>query len=84
MNEKKSVNEIVDVNESNVFVENGEVKTIPSEEVQTIGSLKSGYRIDDDAIYVEDACHSQNIHEVVAYNRLKRLIRECMSEILGR
>ena len=58
MNEKKSLNEIVDVNWSKVFVENGEVNTILSEEIQTIGSLKSGYRIDGDAIYVEDACCS--------------------------
>lgn len=40
------------------------------------------YRIDGDTIYVEDACHSQNMHEVVGYKRLKRLIRECVREIL--
>ena len=36
-NEKSMLNEVVDVNGSKVFVENGEVKTILSEEIQQNG-----------------------------------------------
>lgn len=39
MKKKKSLNEIVDVNGSKVFVENGEVKTLLSEEIQSSGYM---------------------------------------------
>ena len=37
MNRKKTINEVVDINGSKVFVENGEVKTILSEEIRRTG-----------------------------------------------
>ena len=37
MSRKKTINDVVDINGSKVFVENGEVKTILSEEIQRIG-----------------------------------------------
>lgn len=37
MSRKKTINEVVDINGSKVFVENGEVKTILSEEIQRTG-----------------------------------------------
>lgn len=37
MNRKKTINEVVDINGSKVFVENGEVKTVLSEEIQRTG-----------------------------------------------
>ena len=37
MNRKKTINEVVDINGSKVFVEDGEVKTILSEEIQRTG-----------------------------------------------
>lgn len=39
MKKKKSLNEMVDVNGSKVFVENGEVKTLLSEEIQSSGYM---------------------------------------------
>ena len=39
MKKKNSLNEIVDVNGSKVFVENGEVKTVLSEEIQSSGYM---------------------------------------------
>ncbi|MBQ5466229.1 MAG: hypothetical protein IIT60_03150 [Muribaculaceae bacterium] len=39
MKKKKSLNEIVDVNGSKVFVENGEVRTLLSEEIQSSGYM---------------------------------------------
>ena len=39
MKKKESLNEIVDVNGSKVFVENGEVKTLLSEEIQSSGYM---------------------------------------------
>lgn len=37
MSRKKTINEVVDINGSKMFVENGEVKTILSEEIQKNG-----------------------------------------------
>ncbi len=37
MSRKKTINDVVDINGSKVFVENGEVKTILSEEIQRTG-----------------------------------------------
>ena len=37
MSRKKTINEVVDINGSKVFVENGEVKTVLSEEIQRTG-----------------------------------------------
>ena len=37
MNRKKTINEVVDINGSKVFVEDGEVKTVLSEEIQRTG-----------------------------------------------
>ena len=37
MNRKKTINDVVDINGSKVFVENGEVKTVLSEEIQRTG-----------------------------------------------
>ena len=37
MSRKKTINEVVDINGSKVFVEDGEVKTILSEEIQRTG-----------------------------------------------
>ena len=37
MSRKKTINEVVDINGSKVFVENGEVKVILSEEIQMTG-----------------------------------------------
>lgn len=49
-NEKKTlVNEVVDVNGSKVYIENGEVKTILSEEIQ-----KSGYMTVDEMYHLID------------------------------
>jgi len=39
MKKKKSLNEIVDVNGSKVFVEDGEVRTLLSEEIQSSGYM---------------------------------------------
>ena len=36
---KQTINEVVDINGSKVFVENGEVKTILSEEIQRTGYM---------------------------------------------
>ena len=32
------------------------------------------YRIDGDTIYVEDACHAQNMHESIEYTGLDSVI----------
>ena len=37
MNRKKTINEVVDINGSKVFVEDGEVKTVLSEEIRRTG-----------------------------------------------
>lgn len=37
MNRKKTINDVVDINGSKVFVEDGEVKTVLSEEIQRTG-----------------------------------------------
>ena len=37
MSRKKTINEVVDINGSKVFVEDGEVKTVLSEEIQRRG-----------------------------------------------
>jgi len=37
MSRKKTINDVVDINGSKVFVENGEVKTVLSEEIQRTG-----------------------------------------------
>ena len=37
MNRKKTINEVVDINGSKVFLENGEVKTVLSEEIRRTG-----------------------------------------------
>lgn len=37
MSRKKTINEVVDINGSKVFVENGEVKTVLSEEIRRTG-----------------------------------------------
>lgn len=37
MSRKKTINEVVDINGSKVFVEDGEVKTVLSEEIQRTG-----------------------------------------------
>ena len=39
MNKKKQSNDVVDINGSKVFVENGEVKTVLSEEIQQNGYM---------------------------------------------
>ena len=36
---KQTINEVIDINGSKVFVENGEVKTILSEEIQRTGYM---------------------------------------------
>lgn len=41
MEDKQTLNEVVDINGSKVFVENGEVKTVLSEAIQ-----QSGYYMD--------------------------------------
>lgn len=49
-NEKKTlINEVVDVNGSKVYIENGEVKTFLSEEIQ-----KSGYMTVDEMYHLID------------------------------
>ena len=37
MSRKKTINEVVDINGSKVFVEDGEVKTVLSEEIRRTG-----------------------------------------------
>ena len=37
MSRKKTINDVVDINGSKVFVEDGEVKTVLSEEIQRTG-----------------------------------------------
>lgn len=37
MSRKKTINDVVDINGSKVFLENGEVKTVLSEEIQRTG-----------------------------------------------
>lgn len=39
------------------------------------------YRIDGDTIYVEDACHAQNMHE--AKMRLRRLIENMVRQVIS-
>ena len=52
MSRKKTINDVVDINGSKVFVENGEVKTIPSEEIQRIGwmTVEEMYQLIDAAL----------------------------------
>ena len=40
------------------------------------------YRIEGETVYVEDACHAQNMHEAISYKHLKRLIKECVRDVL--
>lgn len=49
---RRSLNEAVDINGSKVFVENGEVKTILSEEIQKTGymSVEEMYHLIDEGI----------------------------------
>lgn len=37
MSRKKTINDVMDINGSKVFIENGEVKTVLSEEIQRTG-----------------------------------------------
>lgn len=39
------------------------------------------YRIEGDTIYVEDACHAQNMHEMILRNRIHRIVLECIREL---
>lgn len=46
------------------------------------------YRIVDNVVYVEDACHSQNMHESTTSIRLteaqfKRMLTECITKIIN-
>lgn len=46
------------------------------------------YRIVDNTIYVEDACHAQNMHESTTSVRLtetqfKELLTECITKIIN-
>ena len=54
-NKKHSLNEVVDINGSKVFVENGEVKTILSEAIQQSGymSVEEARRITHEIISKE-------------------------------
>lgn len=54
-NKKQSLNEVVDINGSKVFVENGEVKTILSEAIQQSGymSVEEARRIGHEIIKKE-------------------------------
>ena len=40
------------------------------------------YRIEGETIYVEDACHAQNMHEAITHRRLMQLIEECVRDVL--
>ena len=73
---RQALNEVADINGSKVFVEKGEVKTIHSEAIQqsgymtieearqlTIAEITKIYQLNVDLIYVEDACHAQNMYE---------------------
>lgn len=79
---------IHDTHQSIYRIENGLLRRTPKISrwkglfMATSDNWNYAYRIDGDTIYVEDACHSQNMHKVVGYKRLKRLIRECVREIL--
>ena len=58
---KKELNEVIDINGSKVFVEDGEVKTILSEEIQ-----QSGYMSVEEAralthAYIDKLCDLYNI-----------------------
>ena len=52
INNRKRLNEVVDINGSKVFVENGEVKTILSEAIQQSGymSVEESRRITLEAV----------------------------------
>ena len=52
---KQTINEVVDINGSKVFVENGEVKTILNEEIQRTGymSVEEARRITHEIIRKE-------------------------------
>lgn len=39
------------------------------------------YRIEGDTIYVEEACHAQNMHEMILRNRIHRIVLECIREL---
>ena len=46
------------------------------------------YRIDGDTIYVEDACHAQNMHESrniirLTEYQLHKMIAECVTKIMN-
>ncbi len=45
------------------------------------GKWYFAYRIEGDTIYVEDACHAQNMHEVLLRNRIRRIVLECIREL---
>lgn len=46
------------------------------------------YRIEGGTVYIEDACHAQNMHEsknvtILTESKLRHLISECIRKILS-
>ena len=39
------------------------------------------YRIEGETIYVEDACHAQNMHELLGENKMVKLILSFMDRL---
>ena len=46
------------------------------------GKWYFAYRIDDDTIYVEDACHAQNMHEAQLREKIRNIITEAIRELM--
>ncbi|CCY15329.1 unknown [Prevotella sp. CAG:755] len=68
-------------------IENGLLKRKPTISrwnglfMANAGKWYFAYRIEGDTIYVEDACHAQNMHEVLLRNRIRRIVLECIREL---
>ena len=88
---------ISDVYNSIKYIENGLLRREPT--ISRWGGMymatsadrrwNFAYRIDGDTIYVEDACHAQNMHEAIQTDRitpkmrLRRLIENMVRQVIS-
>ena len=59
--QKQTINEVVDINGSKVFVENGEVKTIFNEDIQRTGYMSVEEARSLSHAYIDKLCEIYNI-----------------------
>ena len=59
--QKQTINEVVDINGSKVFVENGEVKTILNEEIERTGYMSVEEARSLSLAYIDKLCEIYNI-----------------------